>query len=70
MHFKRTENIFKLKKIAWAENDCLSWMLLCNPLGDGIISRGAIETEPDVFCAKKRMQGEEGKQGILLAEFC
>lgn len=40
MHFKRIENIFKLKKIAWAENDCLSWMLLCNPLGAWELSQG------------------------------
>lgn len=40
MHFKRIENIFKLKKIAWAENDCLCWMLLCNPLGVWELSQG------------------------------
>lgn len=63
MHFKRIENIFKLKKIAWAENDCLPWMLLCNPLGARVISQGAPETERAVC---KNAGGEEEEEEIVL----
>lgn len=58
MHFKRIKNIFKLKR-AWAENDCLPWMLPCNPLGAWVISHRAVETETDIFFAKMRREEEE-----------
>lgn len=64
MHFKRIENIFKLKKIAWAENYCLPWMLPCNPLGAWVISHRVIERETAISFAK--MRGEEEEQEILL----
>lgn len=66
MHFKRIENIFKLKKIAWAENDCLPWMLLCNPLGAWVISYRAVETDTDVFFAKMRGGGRKRSKRFLL----
>lgn len=64
MHAKRIENIFKLKKIAWAENDSLPWMLLRNPLGARVVFHRAVETETAVFFAK--MWGEEEEREILL----
>lgn len=71
MHFKRIENIFKLKKIAWAENDCLPWMLLCNPLGAWVISYRAVETDTDVFFAKMRGGGgEKEEQEIFINKYC
>lgn len=62
MHFKRIENIFKLKKIAWAENDCLSWVLLCNPFGAWDYLQG--NRSSSFLC--KRCWGEGERSKILL----